>query len=234
MENWNLDVRAFQPNSLNEWAGNISAVIFFGGCNWSCPYCHNYELSGESAIDPNEVLSKIASMKYLDGVVLSGGEATLQPHLARFAKAIKSLGLKVKLFSNGSRPSVILEMVSTGVLDCVSLDYKTLPELLPSLLGAKREDIENVACSFLNLKNSGVDREYRTTLCPAVVTPSMLLDMATRLDNDGLWILQQYGKERVLDISKSGERVFSDKELESILSGVRGLHKNVVLRKGTS
>ncbi len=68
--------------SLIEWPGKICAVLFVGGCNFRCPWCYNRDLvlnyKNLPAISEKEVLKFLKSRKkYLDGVMISGGE-TLQ------------------------------------------------------------------------------------------------------------------------------------------------------------
>ena len=53
-----------------EFPGNISLVIFMGGCNLKCPYCHNPELiNGGSSVELEEIQSEIDdSLDYIENI----------------------------------------------------------------------------------------------------------------------------------------------------------------------
>lgn len=118
-----------QKNSLIDFPGMISAVVFVSGCNFTCPYCHNPELArGEypQRITVEELLGFLRSRStLLDGVVITGGEPTLWPQLPQFCHAIKQLKLKVKLDTNGSRPETIRKIIAGKIVDYVAMDIKT-------------------------------------------------------------------------------------------------------------
>ena len=42
-----MKIGGFQPSSLNEYPGEISAVIFTQGCNFNCRFCFNPDLKLE-------------------------------------------------------------------------------------------------------------------------------------------------------------------------------------------
>ena len=60
----------------------------------------------------------------LDGIVLSGGEATLYKDIIGFARRVKELGYAIKLDTNGTRPQIIRKMLEEKLLDFIALDYK--------------------------------------------------------------------------------------------------------------
>ena len=108
--------------SLNEYPGRICAVVFTRGCNFRCPYCHNPELikpdPRQAPVSELEVLEflKIRLGK-LDGVVITGGEPTIQTNLIPFLEKIKKIGYPVKLNTNGSWPSVLKNIFELGLVD---------------------------------------------------------------------------------------------------------------------
>ena len=58
----------------------------------------------------------------LEGVVISGGEPTLQEDLIRFMADIKALGYKTKLDTNGTRPEVLKELIDKRLVDFIAKD----------------------------------------------------------------------------------------------------------------
>jgi pyruvate formate lyase activating enzyme len=124
-----LRIGGFLKLSLCDWPGRPAAVIFTQGCNFRCPWCHNPTLIPAQPQGPlvpeEEVLDWLARRRdLLGGVVVSGGEPTLQPDLFPFLERIKSLGLAAKLDTNGSRPDVVAAALKSGLIDWVAVDYK--------------------------------------------------------------------------------------------------------------
>ena len=84
-------------------------MLFLGGCNFRCPFCHNAELVLAPHLLPSipldTVLGRLRALGgWVGGVVVSGGEPTLSPQLARLLGGIRSAGYEVKLDTNGSAP----------------------------------------------------------------------------------------------------------------------------------
>lgn len=143
--------------TLVDFPGEVAATVFTPGCNLRCPYCHNPELVAPpypvSLMPIDEVhlfLRKRAPV--LGGVCITGGEPLLYAPspagsnsggdgpggLADFIVFCKSLGLKVKLDTNGCFPRRLAPFlrgpggdgVSGGgpLLDYIAMDIKTVPE----------------------------------------------------------------------------------------------------------
>jgi pyruvate-formate lyase-activating enzyme len=64
----------------------------------------------------------------VDGLVFLGGEPTIYGktllEVAQYAKS--RYNLDIKLFTNGTKPDIVLEGLERGLLDFVSIDYKTI------------------------------------------------------------------------------------------------------------
>ena len=39
-----LEIHGFQKTTLLDYPGCLASTVFFGGCNFRCPYCHNGDL----------------------------------------------------------------------------------------------------------------------------------------------------------------------------------------------
>lgn len=166
-----MNIGGFQKQSFVDYPGLISAVIFTNGCNLSCWYCHNHKLisgSYQSRIEINEIYSLLEERKnFLDAVVISGGEPTLQPDLITVIKKIKSLGFKVKLDTNGTNPEVLTKALEH--VDYVAMDVKNSLEKMPKTLRITNLNlVKNIQKSIDILKNCSVDFEFRTTFAPDV------------------------------------------------------------------
>ena len=121
-----LNFGGFQPVSLCD-DEEPTSIVFFRGCNFGCPYCHNKEITkGYNWIEIEIVEEMLKnSSKLINGVIFSGGEPCQQPEqLIRLCEYVKSLGLFIGIETNGSRPDVINSLVQKGLLDKVFLDIK--------------------------------------------------------------------------------------------------------------
>ncbi|MGC9053845.1 MAG: anaerobic ribonucleoside-triphosphate reductase activating protein, partial [Candidatus Hydrogenedens sp.] len=124
-----MKIGGFQPFSLSDFPNCVSAIVFTQGCNFRCPFCHNPSLVlPELFLPPIPEEALIAFLNErkgkLDGVVITGGEPTIQSDLMKFVSEIKGLGYKVKLDTNGSNPEILKELIENNLLDYVAMDVK--------------------------------------------------------------------------------------------------------------
>jgi len=119
--------------------------------------------------------------RLLDGVVISGGEPTLQSGLFGFCRSVKALGYKVKLDTNGSRPEVILELLDAQLLDYVAVDCKTLPECYYPELCAEPDVAAGLRRTLALLQASGLPHEARTTCVKPFIGAKEIEDLAALL-----------------------------------------------------
>lgn len=191
-----MNIRGIYKTSLLDYPGRICTVLFSGGCNLRCGFCHNPDLALNSSSLPrflNEETLKIIEKrkKLIDGVTLSGGEPTLAKNLASFCGEIHNMGLEVKLDTNGLKPGVVRELIGQKLVDYVALDIKTSPEKYPRVTGTG-EEFSSVAETVAGLKSSGIDYELRTTCVPGDVTREDLAAIGSELGSVKRYFLQQY------------------------------------------
>lgn len=181
------------PCSFIDYPGRLAAVLFLQGCNLHCPYCHNAQLiprSGSGHLSRSEVLSWLRGrVGRLTGVVVSGGEPTLQPTLIELLTEIRSLGYHVKLDTNGTRPCVLRRLLELNLLNYVAMDLKDLPELYQQWLSASPVGTA-IRASIALLKESQVSHEFRTTVQDSQHDLKKLQAMQ-RLISESPWYLQR-------------------------------------------
>lgn len=140
----------------------LRSVIFFSGCNFRCPFCHNPETlySFGKEVSLTEVVSTLLRYKnYIKkgGVTLSGGEPFLQADFCiKLVKKLKEFNIKVIAETNGS----IVNDELIGLLDGVRLDIKNQNNESPFDL-EKRYGLFIQTC----IKNN-VDITFTNVLCP--------------------------------------------------------------------
>ena len=162
-----MKIAGMQKFSTIDYPGLLSAVVFANGCNYNCWYCHNSQFIDGNAnnVDQSEVISFLEKRrKLLDGVVISGGEPTLQADLSDFIYILKQMDFLIKLDTNGSNPAVLSACMSS--IDYVAIDYKAPKALYMKICG--EIDYEMVKESLLLLGRSALKWEIRTTMVPEV------------------------------------------------------------------
>lgn len=114
------------PFTLLDYPDHTACILWFSGCNMRCGYCHNPQIvNTKGTMKKKQVLDFLRKRRgLLDGVVLSGGEASLYPDLIDLVQDIRSMGYAIKLDTNGSKPKVIKQLLENRLIDCVALDYK--------------------------------------------------------------------------------------------------------------
>ncbi len=170
-----LPIGGFMKQSLIDYPGNISAVVFTAGCNFRCNYCHNPELVNPDIINKSEkfdvatVITWIENNRLLlDAVTISGGEPTIHQSLIPFIKKIKELDVKVKLDTNGTNPDMLSNLVKEKLLDYVAMDIKAPLHLkdYQNIAGQQfdKEMLDHVQHSITLLQTANVNFEFRSTL----------------------------------------------------------------------
>ncbi|NDV20816.1 anaerobic ribonucleoside-triphosphate reductase activating protein [Pseudodesulfovibrio sp. JC047] len=139
-------VRGFENLSLCDWPGRSTCIIFLGGCNLHCPTCHNFELAWDMqslpVIDAAHIKSYLRDRAgWLDGITVSGGEATAVPGVSKLLVELKKYGLPIKMDSNGMRPDVVKELLENGLVDTFAVDVKGPWAKYPALTGKAVSEI---------------------------------------------------------------------------------------------
>lgn len=77
----------------------IRTVIWTQGCSHNCKGCHNpetHDFNGGALIDIEDIKKELMSLKFQDGITLSGGDPFMQPEAClEIAKFAKMIGLNV-------------------------------------------------------------------------------------------------------------------------------------------
>ncbi len=181
-------------NSFVDYPHKISCVIFTTGCNFRCWYCHNSHLFvGKNKIDEEKFFEFLSShKKFLDGVVISGGEPTLQKDLVQLISRIKSMGFLCKLDTNGTNFETLKYLVENKLVDYVAMDIKNAFEDYPQIVGKIDENLmKNVKKSAEYLLENHIDYEFRTTLSPDI-TYKQLDKLCSEIAGAKCYSIQKY------------------------------------------
>ena len=154
--------------TLLDFPGHVACTVFTGGCDFRCPFCHNFELVDGSAppvMEDEELIAFLEKRKgLLDGVAFTGGEPCLQKNLPDLMRQVKSMGYAVKLDTNGNHPEMLRRMIKEDLVDYVAMDIKNSPEKYAMTAGLEKLDLSAVKESARLLMEGNVDYEFRTTV----------------------------------------------------------------------
>lgn len=231
-------ISGIQKFTLLDFPGKISCIVFTGGCNLRCGYCHNPEFVlpeklaalAPSFISESAVLSFLKQRQgKLQGVVITGGEPTIMPDLATFIRKVKALGFAIKLDSNGNRPEVLRMLLDQGLIDYVALDVKTGLSRYRALVGSGADECQ-LRESIELLKEGRVDYEFRSTLIQEVHTPKVLQEMEELFFGAKRLFLQSFRSGVTLDPAFERYHPFPPAEMEKIAERFRALGVTVDIR----
>ena len=226
-------LNGLQKLTLLDFPGKVACTLFFSGCNFRCPFCHNASLvlSPEKAeqIPEETVLAFLKKRQgVLDGVCITGGEPLLHPELAAFIEKVRGLGYAVKLDTNGYFPKRLRTLVSAGLLDYIAMDVKNCPEKYPQTIGLPAIDLSPVMESVDYIRSCGVPYEFRTTVVHGLHTAQDLAGLADWLEGAQHYFLQSFVDSG--DVIAPGFNAYTPAEMREFLAIVREKVPNAELR----
>lgn len=242
-----VKIGGYLPTSLIEWPGKLSAIIWTIGCNFRCPFCHNKDLvkisklknqfpdkyqvlnSKLQVFKQKEILTDLKKRKdWIDGLVISGGEPTIQSNLVDFCVRVKKIGLEIMLETNGSQPEMIKKLIKNNLVDFWAMDFKTVWENYFQVTGFKK--IAEIKKSINLILAFGKPLELRTTIVPGIHDEKILLAMArelresfkSRLTNNDLrfakpkWKWQNFQPKNTLDPAFEKIKPYSEGQIKKL------------------
>lgn len=211
-------IAGLQKTTFIDFPEKIACIVFTQGCNFKCGYCHNPELfeNKEPTLSVSAFFDFLSKRKgKLDGVVITGGEPTLQKDLKEFVKQIKDLGFAVKLDTNGTNPEILKELVHENLLNYVAMDIKAPLE--------KYKNIVNVDFDTKKIKNSidfimscGIDYEFRTTVLKSQLSLEDFEEIGNLIKGAKKYYLQEFIPSKILDNNLINEKSYTHDEFKKI------------------
>ncbi|HUT33895.1 MAG TPA: anaerobic ribonucleoside-triphosphate reductase activating protein [Planctomycetota bacterium] len=216
-------IKGFLPTSLIEWEGRVSCALFLPGCNFRCPFCHASDLVLRPDEIPDVSLGSIvehlqANRGWVDGAVVSGGEATLHEGLAGLLGVLREHLAGIKLDTNGSRPEVVRELMDAGLVNSVALDIKAPLDERYSAAAGVPVDPEAVRATIGLLRSRGIEHEFRTTVVPGLHCARDIIEIARELGPAETLVLQQFAPLNCIDPAYQELRPFSRDQLRDMAS----------------
>lgn len=216
-------IGGIQKTSLLDYPDKISAIVFTQGCNFRCGYCHNPQLlKSENGIYDVDAFFDFLKKRQgkLDGVVVTGGETTLQPDLKLFIQKIKELGFLVKLDTNGTNPQILKELINEKLVDYIAMDIKAPIEKYQLITNSKI-DTSKIEESIKIIMSSNIDYEFRTTVLPIQIEIEDFNSIGKLLQGAKRYYIQKFVvQSEILDSSLKEEKNYTDEQLKSIKENI--------------
>lgn len=226
-----------QKTTLIDFPEKIASIVFTQGCNFRCGYCHNSELISFQQFyfdgkeykkdDFFEFMEKRVGK--LDGVVITGGEPTLQTGLYDFVKQIKSMGFLVKLDTNGSNPNYLEQLYLDNLIDYVAMDIKAPIEKYAEITNVIPNP-DKIKKSVDLIMNSGIKYEFRTTVIKSQLSFDDFEKIGQMINGAEKYFLQKFEASKILDEKLKDEKSYSNEEFSIICQNLQKYVKEVKVR----
>lgn len=222
-------IAGLQKTTLLDYPGKIGMIVFLAGCNFRCDWCYSSELvlpekiKNQPRISEEEFFTFLKSRQGLvDGVVICGGEPTINEDLPDFIKKIKELGFLVKLDTNGSNPTMLSQLIESKLIDYVAMDIK-LPKDKYSRVFFGDIKVEDIQRSIDILKEDRVDYEFRTTVVPDVLKKEDVIEIAQWISGAKKYYLQNFRAEKTINPQFEEKKPYSEEYLLEIKKEISSL-----------
>jgi len=234
-----MEIKGFIDLSMVDWDDKISSVIFLPGCTFRCPFCYNVSLvltpEELPAIPFERIESYLRRHKGgIEGVVITGGEPTIDKDLPNLCTKLKKLGFLVKLDTNGTNPLMVRELIGKSLVDYIALDIKAplTKEKYFKAIGVEAEKFPGRVKETANiLINSDVDYEFRTTVVPTIHSWDDIRNIAETVKGCKRYVLQNLKSEvKMINPEFHNLKPFSREEMEKLLEAAKTYVKNAKIR----
>jgi pyruvate formate lyase activating enzyme len=217
-----MKIAGFKKQSLIDYPGNISSVVFTQGCNFRCDYCHNPNLvlpeKYDTCFNEDDLFTYWNRYKHLlDAVCITGGEPCIHKDLPYFIHKIKQIGLKVKLDSNGTNPDMLKYLIKNQLIDFIAMDIKHVLELnhYNSSVGQtlSHQNFKHILKSIRLIEESEIEHEFRTTVAKGLHTMDQIKSLKNRFKTS--YTIQNFKSDITLNKNHHFE-AWTNKELSEM------------------
>lgn len=233
-------IAGLQKTTLIDYPGKLACIVFLAGCNFRCPWCYSSELVLPAKIVKQPRIKEEEFFAFLrdrhgllDGVVICGGEPTVNKDLAQFIEKIKKMGYLVKLDTNGSNPETLKDLINSKLIDYVAMDIKTGKKDVYESIMTEGIKIDKIKESVDILKRGLVDFEFRTTVVNSVHQKEEFLEIAKWIGGKNVkYYLQNFRPEKTIDPEFEKITPFKRDFLEGVVKEIAPYFKDCQLRQG--
>ena len=239
-------IAGIQKTTFIDYPGKIACVIFLAGCNFRCPWCYSAELVLPAKIvkqprfQEKEIFDFLKNRQGLiEGVVICGGEPTINKDLPLFIRKIKELGYFVKLDTNGSNPTMLKNLVNEKMIDYVAMDIKSSLSnpiyenimIEEATINKIKESVDFLKTHSTSSGPAGFDFEFRTTVVNTIHKKEEFLEIANWIGGKNVkYYLQNFRAEKTIDPAFEKVKPFKKEFLEEVVKEISPYFKECKLR----
>ena len=227
-----MKIQGLQKMTLLDFPGRVACTVFLGGCDFRCPFCHNFDLVSGPApavMDDQDLLSFLKTRQgLLDGVAFTGGEPLLRNDLPDLIRQIRDLGFLIKVDTNGNHPELLKELVNGGLVEYIAMDIKNSPARYAATTGLETFDTGKVDESIRFLLEGHVDYEFRTTVVSQFHDRESFEEIGKWIEGADLYVLQQFVDRDTVPVR--GLTACTDEEMKEFAEIVRPSVKKAEIR----
>jgi len=205
-----------QDISTIDYPSEVVSVLFFCGCPFRCPFCHNFNLIDQTkcdSVDADKIIDHVKkAIPFITGIAITGGEPTQQfDQLTYIVKKLKELNLLIKIDTNGYFSNNIKQLCDLNLVDYFAVDIKNefKPKIYAKTVGLSvlngNKIIKRVKESLQTIINSNSFLEARTTIVPGLNdSKDTIENICKEIIGVNRYVLQQFRCiDKVLDDSFS-------------------------------
>lgn len=226
-------IAGIQKTTLLDYPTKVAAIVFTQGCNFRCGYCHNPDLLEQNKNTdflPENFISFLKTRQgKLDGVVITGGEPTLQSGLYDFIKQIKQLDFAVKLDTNGTNPKILKKLLSENLVDYIAMDIKAPIEKYSEITGIN-VNTNNIKTSIDLIIKSLTEYEFRTTVLKSQLSFEDFDKIGQTIKGANLYYLQKFVPNKIYNEKLNSDTTYNNDELQTICNHMKQYIKEVTYR----
>ena len=191
-----MKIYGLQKMTLLDFPGKVACTVFLGGCDFRCPFCHNFELvdgTAPAAMEEEELMTFLKKRRgLLDGVAVTGGEPCLHKDLPDLLRSFRELGFQTKLDTNGYHPELLSQILKEGLADYVAMDIKNSPGKYALTCGCRTVDLERIRESIRLIMSEAPDYEFRTTVVKEFHAPEDFREIAEMIAGARRYFIQGF------------------------------------------
>jgi len=231
-----IKIRKMEEHSYKEWEGVPSCILYLGGCNMRCPYCNMKDLVlnyKNMEVIPFEKIKEflLSNKKWVEGVVISGGEPSLNRGLVPLLQELKRMDFKIKLLTNGSNEPLIRKIMLSKLVDVITLDVKA-PLVDKNYRDTTKSnvDIRNIRNLITFLKGSSFQYEISVTPVPGLMKEEDFERILASLVGVKTLVIRQFNPVNTIDPSFEKVEPYSREYLEMLCKKAERAVRKCMLR----
>jgi pyruvate formate lyase activating enzyme len=232
----NIKIKKVVERNIKEWEGKGATILFLGGCNFRCPYCNQKDLvlnSSNIQDIPYEEIREflMANKKWIEVVVISGGEPTLNQSLFPLLQDLKKLGFLTKVLTNGTNDLLIRKILPMKLIDLLSIDIKApLNDLKYREVTKINIDLRNLKNLLLFLKSSSFEYEISVTPHPLTMSEEDFEEIIENIGTVKRFSIRKIEKNDFLDEKLKNVETYSDEYINMLYLKAKRYFKDSIVR----